>query len=94
MNLSDIGLNLSDLTNCIKVMVLDSENLSSSILVKTIRTLMQQHGHTSMPVLLFPGNYARDASLPIEKQYNMWVMSPQYSDDYFRYIRRLLRFIK
>jgi hypothetical protein len=94
MNLSDIGLNLSDLTNCIKVMVLDSQNLSSSILARTIRTLMQQHDQESMPVLLFPSEYARDASLPIEKQYNMWVMSPQYSDDYFRYLNRLLRFIK
>jgi hypothetical protein len=94
INLSDVGLNLSDLTNCLQVMVIDSQNLSSSILIRTIRTLMQQHGQESMPVLLFPVEYALAVSLPLDKKYNLWVMSPQYSDDYFRYLSRLLRFVK
>ena len=93
-NLSDIGLNLSDLTNCIKTIVIDSQNLSASILSRTLITLIRKHDQETMPVLLYPREYAENVSLPIEKHYNMWVMSPQYSDDYFRYLKRLLRFIK
>ena len=94
VNVSDIGLNLSDLTNCIKVMVIDPHNLHASVLVKTISMLMRQSGQKSMPVLLFPVEYADELSMPMEKKYNLWVMSPQYSDDYFRYLNRLLQFMK
>ena len=94
VNLSDVGLNLSDLTNCIKVIVIDSENLTSSVLNKSLALLVQQSEQESMPVLLFPSEFAKDISIKVEKQYNMWVMSPQYSDDYFRYLNRLLRFVK
>jgi hypothetical protein len=43
--------------------------------------------------LLYPAAYADDHHIEYEKIYNLWVCSLQYSDEYFRYLKRLLRFV-
>ena len=94
VNISDIGLNLSDLTNCIKVVILDSEELPKDILLSALGILSAKMELIDIPVLLFPSNYVAQVSLPFEKIYNLWAINLQYTDAYFRYLNRLLRFIK
>jgi hypothetical protein len=93
VNVSDIGLNLSDLTNCINVFVLDSDNLPKKVLNSMIAAISTNIQYREMPVLLYPAAYMEKQDLPYEKLYNLWVCSLQYSDAYFRYLHRLLRFI-
>lgn len=93
VNLSDIGLNLSDLTNCVKVFVLDTDNLPKEILNSMLSTISNKLQHMEMPVLLYPAAYMDNHDLPYEKLYKLWVCSLQFSDEYFRYLHRLLRFI-
>jgi hypothetical protein len=50
-------------------------------------------GSEEIPVLLYPLAFVEEQSLPYDKIYNLWVCSLQYSDPYFRYLKRLLRFI-
>jgi hypothetical protein len=91
--LSDVGLNLSDLTNCIQVFVLDQKGLTSEILNTVFSVLSEQFQREEMAVLLFPAAYADHQSMAYEKLYNLWVCSVKSSDEYFRYLNRLLRFI-
>jgi len=87
-------LNLSDLTNSIKVIVLDSDELSKDTLYYALSTVSAKMDQNEIPVLLFPVTYADSVSMPYEKLYNMWALNMQNTDEYFRYLNRLLRFIK
>jgi hypothetical protein len=91
--LSDVGLNLSDLTNCIQVFVLDPKGLTPEVLNTIFSILSEQFQRKEMAVLLYPAAYADDQSIVYEKLYNLWVCSVKSSDEYFRYLNRLLRFI-
>jgi hypothetical protein len=93
INLSDLGLNLSDLTNCIKIFVLDTDNFPVERLKQSIAQALGIIQREEMPILLFPVFYADQQGLHYEKIYNLWAFSMQYSDAYFRYLKRLLRFV-
>lgn len=91
--LSDVGLNLSDLTNCIQVFVLDPKGLTPALLNVVLSDLSEQFQRKETAVLLYPAAYADDNSIVYEKLYNLWVCSVKSSEKYFRYLNRLLRFI-
>ncbi len=91
--LSDVGLNLSDLTNCIKVFVLDPKGLTSDVLNTTFSLLSEQFQRKDMAILLYPVAYADEQLIVYEKLYNLWVCRVKSSDEYFRYLNRLLRFV-
>lgn len=93
INISDVGLNMSDLTNCIKVIVTDPDDLPKNILSLILSLLIEKFEQKEMPVLLFPAAYADAQAIAYEKQYIMWVLNLQYSDGYFRFLTRLLKHI-
>jgi hypothetical protein len=93
VNTSNVGLNLSDITNCIKVFVTDSEQLDADLLRKAISVVAEISGKDDFPALLYPVAFADEQQIDYEKIYNLWVCSLQYSDEYFRYLERLLRFV-
>jgi hypothetical protein len=92
VTVSDIGLNLSDLTNCIKVMVLDQNALSPERLYEALTAIRAKLNQPAMPVLLYPVSYADRCSIPYSKQYILWTLRTHgQSDKYFQYLNRLLR---
>jgi hypothetical protein len=93
VNHSDVGLNLSDITSSVKVFVIDSEKLDADMLHKAIARVADITGKTNFPTLLYPAAYADEQEIEYEKIYNLWVISMQHTDAYFRYLDRLLRFI-
>jgi hypothetical protein len=92
-NLSDIGLNLSDITNCVKVFVTNKAEFSADILQAAISRVADITGKEDFPTLLYPAAFADEQKISYEKIYNLWVLNLQYSDPYFKYLGRLLRFI-
>jgi hypothetical protein len=92
-NLADIGLNLSEITNCIKVFVTNKVELKADILQAAISKVADITGKEDFPALLYPAAFADEQNISYDKIYNLWVCSLQYSDPYFRYLGRLLRFI-
>jgi len=93
VNQSDVGLNLSDITNCVKVFVMDSEEFKAEILQAAISKIANKTGKKDFPVLIYPAAFADEKQIPYDKTYNLWICSLQYSDAYFRYLKRLVRFI-
>ncbi len=94
VNVSDIGLNLSDLTSCIKVIIIDSVDFPGNVLTSVLSSVSDKTGRSEMPVLIYPAAYAEDNDIRYEKLYTLWALSMQYTDHYFRYLKRLLRFIQ
>jgi hypothetical protein len=90
LNMSDIGLNMSDLTNSITALVIDPAELTQDILYAALAQQIQKFGQDEIPVLLHPDAYARKIRLPHNKRYNLWIMNTKCSDRYFRYMRRFI----
>jgi len=94
INVSDVGLNMSDLTNCISVFVLDSEELTQETLNLALSNLLIRFNQEDMSVLLFPISYPRSQQISYEKTYTLWVMSMLHTDKGFGYLDRLLKTVK
>lgn len=90
VNISDFGLNMSNLTNCVHIIVLDSDDLPRNVLYSTLSRLSRYYDENEITVLLYPLSYAETRSIPYEKIYNLWVINTQYGDHYLKYMGNLL----
>jgi hypothetical protein len=84
LNISDFAVNMSDLTNCLKVFVLDPGHFPPDILLSAVAALSEKFAEKKFPVLIFPADYADRYGLKYEKSYNLWSLSMQHTDDYFK----------
>jgi len=91
LNITDMALNLSDLTNCIKIIMVDQHVLTRDIIHNTISLLSKNFEQKKFPVLIYPSSFAVRENIPFEKTYNLWILNTQFSDDYFKHMDRLLR---
>jgi len=87
---ADIGINLSDLTNCIKVIVVDPDDLPKNTLQLILSLLLVKFGAQELPVLLYPLSYAQSQTIPYEKLYTLWILNLQFLDQYFKFCETLL----
>lgn len=94
INIADIGLNMSDLTNAAKVILLKPEGLTYRIIRHCLMMLFDRFHIEAMPVLVYPAPMAASLGIPHEKTYHLWILSMKHTDSYFRYLKRLLKFIK
>jgi hypothetical protein len=92
VNRSDIGINLSDLTNCMHVFVLDAQALSKETLLSALNRLSHLFKQQWVAINIFPSDYTQQYSLKYEKQYTLWTYDVRYSDNYFGSLEKLSRF--
>ena len=91
VNLSDVGLNLSDLTNCIQVLVVDPEQLPREIVNLTLSILTHKYDQSEIPVLVYPVSYAENANMPYDKKYALWTLNIQDNAPHFlKYLAELV----
>jgi hypothetical protein len=89
--ISDIGLNLSELTNCITVFAIQPQGLTAEILTAFIRSALTAAGQSNVPALIFPLSAVQQNATPFEKTYHFWTLRiAGQSDTYFRYFSRLM----
>jgi hypothetical protein len=93
VNTSDIGLNMSDLTNCMKVIVLDENDLPKDTLYLVLSLLSSKFEQEEIPVLLYPERYAEKQFIPCERKYSFWVLNLQYLDQYFSFCEKLMNHV-
>jgi hypothetical protein len=91
VTLSDTGLNLSNLTNCIHAIVIDNENLQGSTLMACLQDLRMHHRQEELPLLVYPHSYLEMNEIAFEKKYCIWVLNMQNTDGYFRFLRKTFR---
>lgn len=91
LTISDTGLNLSNLTNCIHAIVLDSERLNLKTLFSALHLLRSHYGADTPPILVYPEDYLERNSIPYEKKYILWVLDNKFSDAYFDSVRNTFK---
>lgn len=86
INVSDIGLNMSDLTNCIHTFIVDEEEFPRGTLFMIYSLLSKYYDSEYVPVMIYPASYADRRQIDYDKIYNLWILNMQYTDGYFRSI--------
>jgi hypothetical protein len=95
VNVADLGLNMSDLTNSVKLFVVHGEHLTSEVVDRTIETVSGHLGLEEVPVMLYPRREAKHAGIEFEKSYCLWVYDTHRNiDHYYRFLKRLLKFVQ
>jgi len=94
VSVSDIALNMSDLTNCIHTIVVDAEDFPRGTLFMIYSLLSKYYDSEYVPILLYPVSYADDHQIEYDKIYNLWILNMQYTDSYFRYVDRIVHHCK
>ena len=92
VNLSDMGLNMSDLTNCVRLFLLDPVAADRDILCAALAQIEDLYEGAPVPVMVFPARYADGLPFTVERHYLLWIMNLQYTDLFFAYMRRIERF--
>jgi hypothetical protein len=90
-DISPPGLNLSELTNCIKIFVTDDREVTNEIIYNSCYHISSVYPNSPIPVMLYPLEAAEKLHIGIEKCYNMWVLSMEATDEYFKQLEKLFR---
>lgn len=83
-NITDIGLNMTNLTNCATVIVID-ESIPRYFIESALSQVAGEYEHHEMPVLVYPVSYAESNFIPFEKIYTLWILNLEYLDPYFKF---------
>jgi hypothetical protein len=94
-NFSDIGMNMSDLTNCIKIFILEPYNLPIEVFTTALNEICFFYESSNIPLMIYPATYASDNAISKSKIYNLWVLDVHnIGDTYFNHLEKLLRLSK
>lgn len=88
---SELGLNLSELLNGIKIFVMNPEDLPWHILSTAISQLTGVYKMDKVPILFYPLQYVKAKGIPYEKLYQLWILSVRYAREYLEYMHRKFR---
>ncbi len=91
---ADTGINMSELANSIKVFIVTPREVTKELLSNVIKELVRKYYEGSARVLIYPVSYADEQGFPYEKKYTLWITGFDFTDKYFKFIRRLLRMQK
>jgi hypothetical protein len=91
VNHSDLGFNLSELLNGIKVLVANPKALPWSVLSVAISQLTGEFQMEKVPILFYPTSYVEGKGIPYEKYYQMWVLNVQHGNEYLEYMQKKFR---
>ncbi|MBM4271092.1 MAG: hypothetical protein FJ139_02885 [Deltaproteobacteria bacterium] len=91
VNQSDVGLNLSELLNGIKTLIIDPEGLSWELLNLAASHLTDTYQLDNIPFLIYPSAYCNDMNIPQEKRYYLWITDMRHSGKFMEYMQRNFR---
>jgi hypothetical protein len=90
-NQSDLGLNLSEFLNGIKILM-TKEAVNWEILSSAIAQLSPTYNINKVPIMIYPFEYVEASGIPYEKQYLLWILNLGYGNEYFEFMRRKFGF--
>ncbi len=90
VNTSDIGLNMSEFTSCIKIFIIDHKELPAEALFASLCRICRNLKKTVMPVFIYPANGTGQLNISYEKTYNFWALDTQHTDQFFQQVKRLI----
>ena len=93
VDISDLGINMSELLNSIKVIVIDN-TLPWSILQKVVSNVGKVYESEKIWVLIFPFNYLEQQSVECKKRYYFWVLNTNLVGNGMDIIKNHVKIVK
>jgi hypothetical protein len=91
VNLADIGLNFSDITNSIHIFLIEKSLIDAEILERVLCNLSKHFNIKEIPILLYPQNAVDKLHIVSEKIYRLCVMDARNLDYYFEFMKKYFR---
>jgi hypothetical protein len=89
---SDLGLNLSEITNATTVYVLDTMACHRDVLRFVVCGLTIRYNKMQHPLMFFPKDYLAYYNIPTDKEYTLWTLSvTRASESYMDWMNRYCR---
>ncbi|MEN6473548.1 MAG: PilZ domain-containing protein [Syntrophaceae bacterium] len=90
---SDLGINMSELLNSVKVIVIDN-SLPWYILEQALNTVSKVYDTDTVPVLVFPITYLKQQDIVYKKSYRLWVMDTHLDEHYLDILKERVKIKK
>ena len=91
---TNMGLNLSELTNAATMLILDHQYLPFEIFLKVLSWLGSHYPMQQMPVMILPADYLKRNNFPYDRIYNLWVLNTGMAELYTQYLQNVFSKIK
>jgi hypothetical protein len=92
VNQADLGMNLSELLNSVKIIVLDQEGVDWETISAAVDQFAGSYNLDTIPVMVYPFDYAKENKVPYEKQYYVWILDLSRSANaYLQYLGNRLK---
>lgn len=88
MDRSDMGINLSELLNSIKIFVVDDTDLDWDVMMRAICSVASVYQTEMIPVMVYPYSYLDENSVPYDKKYNLWTLSAHFGNEYTEHMKK------
>lgn len=85
---SDAGLNLSELTSATYIYILDEDMVTPAVLKYIQCVISTKQLRETNTIMLYPHTYAERYQLKTEKEYTVWILNLDASDDYMSHLKR------
>lgn len=89
---SNVGLNMSNLTNCFHVFITRPE-FSPEELFDCLYHISHRFGEIQIPVLIFPVMYAKEHEFAYNREYNLWCFDTIHKERFLKYMEQLFLWI-
>jgi len=88
VNQSNILLNLSELLNCIKIIITDEKDLPWDVLKAVIWKLSSMYPMDKVPLMIFPSTYVEEKNLKFDrKKYMLWIYDSRYVSEFMEFMQ-------
>ena len=91
VNQSELGLNLSEFLNGIKILVVNPESLPWDILSIAIGQLVPLYPMDKIPILVYPLEYVDAKGIPYEKKYQLWIYDGSIFGEFMEHVEKKYR---
>ncbi len=89
---SDVGLNLSEITNSITVYLINPQVEYFEMIRFAVRELAELNSKTTVPLMVFPNTYLGRCGFDADKEYTMWALNvPDGMESYMDWMNRCCR---
>ena len=88
VNQSELGLNLSEFLNGIKILVVNPESLPWDILSIAIGQLVPLYPMDKIPILVYPLEYVDAKGIPYQKKYQLWIYDGSIFGEFMEYVEK------
>lgn len=88
---SNPGLNLADLLNSVKVIIMQPAFLSWTILSMAVNKLIRKHQISHPPVLIYPFDYVIVNGISYKKRYQLWLFHAAYVRQFVDFLQKKFR---